>query len=69
MVTQCRAKVSAGTLVLGTHTSVVLTLMGDQLALADASNVSILLEQSSGSAALSLAAVLMYRTKNIVILG
>ena len=40
--------------------------MGDKLALADASNASILLEQSSGSAALSLAAVLVYMTKNIV---
>ena len=48
---------------------VLCILMGDQLALADASNASILLEQSSGSFALSLAAVLLYMTKNIVILG
>ena len=40
--------------------------MSDQLALADASNASILLEQTSGSLALSLVAVLVYMTKNIV---
>ena len=48
---------------------VLCILMCDQLALADASNASILLEQLSGSSALSLAAVFVYMTKNIVILG
>ena len=37
--------------------------MYDQLALADASDASILPEQSSGSYALSLVAILMYMTK------